>query len=60
VNPLKLAKKKVLAVGSSVLKIPTLGRCPKCGSPLYLTRSPFGNYLTCSNPLCDYYKKVEG
>jgi ssDNA-binding Zn-finger/Zn-ribbon topoisomerase 1 len=58
VNPLKLIKKKLITRGT-VLKTPALGRCPKCGSPLYLAKSSLGNYAVCSNPLCNYYRKVE-
>jgi len=57
VNPLKLAKKKLLVRGT-VLKLPALGRCPKCGKALHLAKSPFGSYLVCSNPSCDYYERA--
>jgi len=56
-NPLKLAKKKLIMEGAAV-KSPTSGRCPKCGAPLYLVKSPAGSYLVCSNPLCDFYRET--
>ncbi len=55
---IKLTKKKLLELNP--LKIPTEGRCPKCGSSVKVVTSLSGNFLVCSNPLCDYYEKLSG
>jgi len=57
VNLVKLAKKKIVTKGT-LLKLPSLGRCPECGSSLYVAKSFMGTYIVCSNPLCSYHKKV--
>jgi len=40
------------------VKTSTFGICPKCGFHLKLVSSPFGGFILCSNPKCDYFEKV--
>ncbi|SNR90616.1 hypothetical protein [Desulfurobacterium atlanticum] len=40
-----------------LFKIPTDGRCPKCGSSLEARITLSGFKIVCKNPLCSYEEK---